>query len=322
MTRPTDSAAVRDVAVLALDGVVPFDLGIPCDVFGRVRSACGAPLYRVSVCGDADRVHAGAFEIRAPHGLARLADADLVVVPGIDEPGRAVPARVAAALQAAQARGAIVASICTGAFVLAGAGLLDGRRATTHWAAAAELARRYPRVDVDPNVLFVDEGRIVTSGGSSAGLDMCLHLLCRERGQAVAADAARLAVAPLYREGGQAQFIPQVLPPSGHLAPLIDWALANLQQALDVDTLARRACMTPRTFARKFREQTGTTPMQWLLNARIRHAQALLETGAASIDRVAALSGFGSPVTFRARFQRLVGLTPSAYRRRFHRAAA
>ena len=151
---------------------------------------------------------------------------------------------------------------------------------------------------------------------------MCLHLLCREQGQAVAAQAARLAVAPLYREGGQAQFIPQSVPRAGTLAPLIDWALANLQQALDIESMAARACMTPRTFARKFREQTGTTPMQWLASARIRRAQELLETGVASIDAVASMCGFGSPVTFRARFLRVVGLTPSAYRRRFNARAA
>lgn len=313
---------MRNVAVLALEGVVPFDLGIPCDVFARVQAADGAPAYRVAVCGDGERVHAGAFDICVPWGLDRVAGADLVIVPGIDDPARPVPARVGAVLRAAHARGAVVASICTGAFVLAAAGLLDGRRATTHWAAAAQLAERFPRIDVDPDVLFVDEGSVVTSAGSSAGLDMCLHLLCREQGQAAAAQAARLAVAPLYREGGQAQFIPQSVPSAGNLAPLIDWALANLEQALDVEVLARRACMTPRTFARKFREQTGTTPMQWLLTARIRRAQALLETTGLTIDQVAGLAGFGSPVTFRARFQRLAGLTPSAYRRRFNGNAA
>lgn len=313
---------MRHVAILALEGVVPFDLGIPCDVFARAQSADGVSSYSVAVCGEGERIHTQAFDICVPWGLDRIVNADLVIVPGIDDPARDVPENICRALRTAKENGAVVASICTGAFVLAAAGLLDGKRATTHWAAAAELQRRYPGTDVDPDALFVDEGSIVTSAGSSAGLDMCLHLLRRELGQAAAAQAARYAVAPLYREGGQAQFIPQLMPPSGNLTPLIDWVLANLEKELDVDTLAQRAAMTARTFARKFREQMGTTPMQWLLTARIRRAQELLEASEASIDQVAMASGFGSPVTFRARFQRAVGITPSAYRRRFNAVAA
>jgi transcriptional regulator GlxA family with amidase domain len=202
--------------------------------------------------------------------------------------------------------------------VLAQTGLLDGRRATTHWIGAAEFARRFPKVRLDPNVLFVDEGRIVTPAGATAGLDMCLYLR-RDHGQAVAAEAARLAVAPLDREGGQAQFIHREPPGTrASLATLLEWMSGNLDRALDLDMLAAQICMSPRTLSRRFREQTGTTPIQWLLGARIRRAQELLETSSASIEEIAAAAGFESPVTFRIRFQRVTGLPPAAYRRRFN----
>jgi transcriptional regulator GlxA family with amidase domain len=307
---------VQTVAVLALQGVAPLDLGIATETFARVRSSTDRRAYRVRVCTQRAQVRTSAFDVRTPWRLDQVCSADLVIVPGIEDPGRIIPPCVLDAIRSAWARGARVASICTGAFVLAAAGLLDGRRATTHWVATDELARRFPSVTVDPNVLFVDEGRIITSAGASAGLDMCLHLICRDHGQRIAAQAARLAVAPLHREGGQAQFIQLSAPATtASLAPLLDWMLKNLHQPLDVASLAARACLTPRTFARRFREQTGTTPGQWLLRVRIRRAQELLETTSASVDRVAAAAGFESPVTFRARFQRLVGLTPAAYRR-------
>jgi transcriptional regulator GlxA family with amidase domain len=230
-----------------------------------------------------------------------------------------MPPRVLAAIRAAWARGARLASICSGAFVLAETGLLDGRRATTHWAGAAVFARRFPRVDIDPTVLFVDEGRIVTSAGAAAGLDMCLHLLRRDHGQAMAADAARLAVAPLDRDGGQAQFIRHQPPDSGQsLAPLLEWMRENVDKPLDVAALAARACISPRTLARRFRDQTGTTPVQWLLAARVRRAQDLLETTGMAIDQIAFAAGFESPVTFRARFRGRVGVSPATYRRRFN----
>ncbi|WP_144632276.1 GlxA family transcriptional regulator [Bordetella genomosp. 13] len=309
---------MRTVAVLVLPDFVPYDMGIACDVFSRVRLQGGRCAYRVLACSQTAKVHAAPFDIHVPWRLDQVVQADMVIVPGIEDPFRPIPPAVVKALRAARQRGALIASICTGAFVLAAAGLLDGRRATTHWAAASELARHYPAIDVDPGVLFVDDGDIVTSAGASAGLDMCLHLVRRHHGQAVASQAARLAVAPLHRDGGQAQFIPQSTPaPAAGLAPLFDWMLANLDQRIDVAALASRACMSPRTFARRFREQTGTTPIQWLLKSRVRRAQELLETTALSIDQVARAAGFDSPVTFRTRFQNLVGLTPSAYRRRF-----
>ncbi|MDQ0627175.1 GlxA family transcriptional regulator [Paraburkholderia graminis] len=313
---------MRTVAVLALHGVVSFDLGIACDIFSRVRTVDGCEAYRVFVCGESSRVRAGHFDIHAPWRLEPMMDADILIVPGVEDINLAVPSTVKKALRLASDRGALIASICTGAFVLASAGLLDGKRATTHWAAVNEFAHRFPAVTVDPDVLFVDEGNVVTSAGSSAGLDMCFHLIGRHHGQAVASHAARLAVAPLFRDGGQAQFIQQTAPlTSSSLAPLLEWMLANLDQPIDVALLAKRASMTPRTFARRFGDQTGTTPIQWLLKARVRLAQELLETTSASVDHVAVAAGFDSPVTFRTRFRSVVGLTPSTYRRRFSTAS-
>ena len=307
---------MHTVAVLAVHGVIPFDLTIPCEVFGRVRLPCAADEYRVQVCGEAAEVRAGAFGIRAPWTFDDLAGADTVVVPGFEDPTLPVPDAVVAAVRAAYARGARVVSICSGTFILAAAGLLDGRRATTHWLAAGLLAHRYPAVRVDPGVLFVDEGRIVTSAGASAGLDMCLHLLRRDHGQAVAAHAARLAVAPLDREGGQAQFIRHEAPgSSASLAGLLDWMRENSHRPLSVDALARRAATSPRTFARRFREQTGTTPRQWLITARVRRAQELLETTRLSLDEIAAAAGFDDAAALRERFRRSVGVSPNAYRR-------
>jgi transcriptional regulator GlxA family with amidase domain len=312
------NGGTHEVAILAVDGVLPFDLGIACEVFAHVRLAEGTSAYRVRVCGELPQVDAGAFVFTPPCDLSGLAEADTIIVAGIADPERPVSPAVAEALRSAWSGGARLASICTGAFVLAAAGLLDGQRATTHWRAVAGLAQRYPAVTVEPNVLFVDEGRIVTSAGASAGIDMCLHLVSRDYGRAVAADAARLAVAPLHRDGGQAQFVRQA--PSAAaigLAPLIDWMLANLGEQLDVETLAARACASPRTFARRFLEQTGATPIQWLLAARIRRAQELLEASDAPIEQIAAEVGFGAPVTFRARFKRIVGVSPATYRQRF-----
>lgn len=310
--------AVHDIAVLALNGTAPFDLGIACEVFTHVRLEDGTAPYRVRVCGETAQVDAGAFILTAPYALDSLLEADTVVVVGIANPAMEVAAPVTTAIRSAWENGARLASICTGAFVLGATGLLDGRRATTHWRAASALAKRFPALTVEPDVLFVDEGRILTSAGASAGLDMCLHLVARDHGQAVAAEAARLAVTPLFRDGGQAQFVRQEAPVSPtSLTSLIDWALDNLHQPLCVGTLAERANMSPRTFARRFREQLGVTPIQWLLTARIRRAQELLETSTIAIEGIAAAVGFDAPVTFRARFKRIVGVSPTTYRQRF-----
>lgn len=306
----------HDVAVIALDGVNPFDLAIPCEIFGRVRLADGSAPYRVRVCGVTRTVDAGAFRVQTATDLRPLARARTIVVPGIADPARPLPAALVRALRKAHARGARIASICSGAFVLAAAGLLDGRRATTHWLAAAELARRYPSIDVDAKVLYVDTGQILTSAGAAAGLDLCLHLVRRDHGAAVAAEAARLAVMPLERAGGQAQFIVHaaLTADGSSLEPLLHWLDAHHRENLPLARIARRAAMSSRTLSRRFREQTGTTPAQWLAGCRVRHAQRLLETSASSVERVAAAVGFGSTATFRDRFARRVGTSPQAYR--------
>lgn len=323
---PTNSMKqnrIKTVAVLALDGVVPFDLGIACDVFSRVRLVDGGPGFNVMVCGESRLVDAGSFQLRAPFQLNCAADADILIVPGVEDIKKTVSSAAIRTIQSASNRRALIASICTGAFVLASAGILDGRRVATHWAAADELAARYPSIFVDPNVLFVDEGDIITSAGSSAGLDMCLYLVGREHGQAAAAQASRMAVAPLHRDGGQAAYIRPAEPtPDRGLAPLFSWMLENLDQTFDVKTLAARVHMSPRNFARRFLEQAGMTPIQWLVKFRIRRAQELLETTEATIEQIASASGFDSPVTFRVRFRSIVGVTPNDYRRRFRVTSA
>ena len=314
---------MHTVAVLALHGVISFELGIACEVFGRVRTAGDAPAYLVEACSERTRVRTGGYDVLVPNRLDRLARANTVIIAGVEDTTLPVSPKVLDAIGAAWANGARIASICTGAFALAETGLLDGRRATTHWLAAADFSRRFPKVLLDPEVLFVDEGRIVTSAGAMAGVDMCLHLVSRDHGSAIAGHASRLAVAPLHRDGGQAQFIRHDPPKSDDsLAPTLDWALAHLDLPLSVETLAARAAMAPRTFARRFAEQTGTTPHQWLLRARIQQAQELLETTTLNIDVVAASTGFAATVTFRTRFQRAVGVSPQTYRRRFQGDAA
>ncbi|MFG3205542.1 GlxA family transcriptional regulator [Streptomyces sp. NPDC048192] len=311
---------MHSVAVLALDGVIPFDLSAPIDTFGRARLPDGREPYRVRVCSVRDDVSAGAFTMRAPYGLEELADADTIVLPGVAEPPPELPPGVTEALRAAAANGTRIASVCVGAFLLAATGLLDGLRATTHWRAAERLAARYPAVTVDPNVLYVDNGQFLTSAGAAAALDMCLHMIRRDFGSAVAAHAARMSVMPLEREGGQAQFIVHDLPPApsgATLEPLLHWLEDHCGRDLPLDEIAARAGMSTRTLNRRFREQTGTTPLQWLHRARVRRAQHLLETTPYPVERIAAQTGFGSPTAFRERFRRVVGTSPQAYRRAF-----
>lgn len=306
------------VAILAMHGVVPFDLSTPCEVFERVRVPGLQAAYQIRVCGEAKTIKAGAFDIRVQWDLSHLAGAHTVIVPGLANPTMPIADEVISALQTAAADGVRIASICTGAFVLAAAGLLDGWRATTHWLAAAELASRYPAIKVDPNVLFVDNGQILTSAGAAAGLDLCLHLVRRDYGSAVAANAARVSVMPLEREGGQAQFIVHEPPVSGTtLEPLLRWLEHNLENTLGLEEIAHEAKLSTRTLNRRFREQIGTTPLQWLQTARIRRAQQLLETTTLCVEEVATAVGFASATTFRERFNRLVGTNPQAYRRTF-----
>lgn len=310
---------MHTVAVLALDQVIPFDLSTPLEVFSRTRLPDGRPGYQLRVCAEQPEVDAGAFVLRAPWGLEGLRGADTVIVPGTATAAPLPPA-VREALCAAAEAGTRIASICSGTFPLASTGLLDGLRATTHWAAADRLAAAHPAVEVDPEVLYVDNGQFLTSAGAAAGLDLCLHMIRRDYGSAVAADAARLSVMPLEREGGQAQFIVHdhtPTPQGSVLEPLLDWLRDNLGRDLTLSDIAAHAGMSTRTLIRRFRDQTGTTPLQWLHRARIRQAQHLLETTQHSVERIAAQVGFGSSTAFRDRFKRTTGVSPNAYRRTF-----
>ncbi|MDY0813953.1 GlxA family transcriptional regulator [Kitasatospora purpeofusca] len=303
------------IAVLALPGVLLLDLGIPVQTFGP------DPHYRVTVCTDpsAGPVLGDGVSIATSAGLEALRDAATVVVPGYEDPAAPLPGTVLAALRSAHARGARLVSICTGAFALAAAGLLDGRPATTHWRDAAALQRRYPRVDVRPNLLFVDDGDILTSAGVTAGVDLCLHIIRRDHGAAAANARARALVAPPQRPGGQAQFVERLRPDArgDDLAAVRAWMLDNLAHRQSVDELARRAHMSRRTFIRRFQQETDSSPMAWLTAARLDWARELLETTPTPVEQVARLSGLGSPAAFRAAFHRHLGTSPAEYRATF-----
>ena len=312
--------AMHTVAVLALDRVIPFDLSTPIEVFTRTRLPDGRPGYQIRVCAQQAEIDAGAFTVRAPWGLDGLKGADTIIVPGTADPAAPLAPAIRDALLAAAADGTRIASICSGTFPLAATGLLDGLRATTHWMAASQLAALHPGVEVDPGVLYVDNGQFLTSAGAAAGLDLCLHMIRRDYGSAVAADAARLSVMPLEREGGQSQFIVHDHPPVPHgsaLEPLLTWLQDNLGRELTLADIATQAGTSTRTLIRRFREQAGTTPLQWLHRARVRQAQHLLETTQHSVERIGAQVGFGSPTAFRDRFKRTTGVSPHAYRRTF-----
>lgn len=297
---------------------MPSDLATPCDVFSRACLPNGEAAYEVVVCGERRRVRSASFDLYVPNGLRVLAGAHTVVVPGCVDPSIKVSRAVLLALQAAAASGSRLASVCTGAFTLAEAGLLDGLRATTHWLAAAELARRYPRVQVDANVLFVDNGQVLTSAGASAALDLCLHMVRSDFGASVAAETARMAVAPLIREGGQAQYAHRPTPTGGLLMqPMLDWIDSHLRERLTLAGLADEMSMSVRTFSRRFLEETGTTPMQWVAKRRIQEAQRLLEETTWSVDRIAEAAGFGSTPAFRVNFMQVVGTNPQRYRSLF-----
>ncbi|MDT0614909.1 GlxA family transcriptional regulator [Streptomyces lancefieldiae] len=316
---------MHSVAILVLDDVVPFDMAAPMQAFDWTRLPDGRSPYRVRLCAESPEVRTTGLALRIDRGLDALESADTIIVPGRSDESGPPSERVLAALRRAAGAGTRIASVCVGAFVLAEAGLLDGLRATTHWIAAAELARRHPRVEVRPDVLYVDNGQILTSAGAAAGLDMCLHMIRRDLGSAVAAHAARMCVVPLEREGGQAQFIVHEHPPvprGSDLEPLLEWIEDNLAGEITLGAMAARAGMSERTFSRRFREQTGTTALQYLLRARVRRAQYLLENGDHSIERIARQAGFGSPTAFRERFRRVVGTTPYAYRAAFHGKSA
>jgi AraC family transcriptional activator FtrA len=309
------------VAVLAYDGLCTFEFGIAVEIFGLPRPEFAFPWYRFAVVGaDAGPLRAtGGITVRATASLRTLGRARTIVVPGWRDRREIPPPRLLAALRRAHARGARLLSICSGAYVLAATGLLDGRRATTHWRYAEDLARRFPAIRVDPDVLYVDEGSLLTSAGSAAGIDACLHLVARDFGWRVANTIARRLVATPHRAGGQAQFIPSPAggAPGASLSGVMEWARGHLARDLRVRDLARRAAMSERTFLRRFLDATGTTPKAWLRYERIARAQDLLEASDQSVDRVAESSGYQSTETFRAAFRAQVGVPPGAYRRQF-----
>ncbi|HEY9101897.1 GlxA family transcriptional regulator [Chitinimonas sp.] len=310
------------VAVLAFDGISPFHLSVPCLVFGEDRRELGVLPFRLLVCAaEPQALHTQAgFDIIPQHGLASLAEADIVIVPTWRDPDEAAPTAVLAALRAAHARGATVVGLCLGAFVLADAGLLDGRTATTHWYLADCFARRFPKVRLDPDVLYVDEGEILTSAGTAASLDCCLYLLRRLCGAEVANRVARRLVIAPHRQGGQAQFIEQPLPASrqdDRLAEVLIWVQNHLPEPHSVESLAARAAMSRRTFTRRFKQATGTTLLPWLLHQRLSHAQRLLEQSRHGMEQIAAASGFGSAVSLRQHFGAAFGIAPASYRRQF-----
>jgi transcriptional regulator GlxA family with amidase domain len=304
----------RVVALLAGE-VVAFDLAIPAQIFGREPD-----LYDWAVCApEAGPVATeNGFDVLVPHGLDALAEAETIVVPGIGDRAWPLPPEPVEALRAAAEGGARVASICTGAFVLAAAGLLDGRRATTHWRYAPLLTREFPAVEVDPDVLYVDEGDVLTSAGVAAGIDLCLHMVRKDHGAEVANRIARRIVVAAHRDGGQAQFVERPLPASdGGLAATRAWMEERLDQPLTVDDMARHAACSPRSFARRFRAETGTTPLQWLIGRRVAEAQRLLEGSELPVEEVASQSGFGTPAALRQHFGRALSTSPTAYRRAF-----
>jgi transcriptional regulator GlxA family with amidase domain len=315
---------LRSVAVIALPDVAVFELGVLCELFGYDRTAEGLPAYEFAVCsadGAPVRTHAG-FSISPAHDLGPADRADLVaVVPSNTELDP--PEAVLDVLRRAHARGAWVMSVCTGAFALGAAGLLDGRRCTTHWRHSDALQVRFPAAKVDPDVLYVADGNVITSAGTAAAVDCGLHLIREEQGSAVATQLARRMVVPPHRDGGQAQYIARPVPvcESEALAPLLAWISSHLGDDLDVETLARQMHMSGRTFARRFKEETGTTPYSWILGERVRAAQELLEQTDHSIDWVASEVGFGNAATLRHHFGRARGVSPQEYRRTFRMTA-
>lgn len=306
------------VALAVTDGMLHFELSLAYEVFGVRPTGLADPWYGLVVCG-AGAVRTGRFRLEPDHGLDRLPRADTVIVPGWADIDVDPPADLVDAVRAAHEAGARVASLCTGAFVLAAAGLLDGKRATTHWAHTRDLADRYPQVRVDPDVLYVDNGSVLTSAGKAAAMDLCLHLVRRDHGSSVANAVARRLVVPPHRDGGQAQYVTAPVPaPDNHpLAELFPWVIERLDQPLTVEDLARQARMSARNLTRHFRAVTGTTPLQWLLTQRIRHAQELLETTDDSVDTIATATGMGTATTLRRHFNRTVGVPPDTYRRTF-----
>ncbi|MFE3293688.1 helix-turn-helix domain-containing protein [Rhodococcus sp. NPDC059234] len=312
------------VAVLLTDRIAMFEFGVVCEVFGLDRTDVGVPAIDFRVCGPAAGVpltsNTPGVTVTPEHGLDGLRGADLVAVPATGT-RTDFPAPVVDALRAAAEQGAIVLTICSGAFLAGAAGLLDGRTCTTHWSHADELARAYSATTVDPDVLFVDEGNLITSAGTAAGIDACLHLVRRELGAAVANTVARRMVVPPQRDGGQRQFIERPVPTctGDSLTDTLTWMREHLDEPHTAASLSARAAVSTRTFARRFAAETGTTPVKWLTTQRVLHAQQLLEDTDLGLEQIAARCGFGSGSLLRHHFHRTIGLAPADYRRRFGR---
>ncbi|MFF4275123.1 helix-turn-helix domain-containing protein [Streptomyces sp. NPDC001536] len=314
---------LKNVATVLLDGVHPFELGVICEVFGIDRSDEGLPTYDFAVAsaeGPSLTTHVGGLTVGTPYGLERLEEADLIAVPaGADYVVRDYPPELLDALRRAVDRGARVLSVCSGVFVLGAAGLLDGRRCSVHWRQADELAVRNPRAIIEPDVLYVDEDPVITSAGTAAGIDACLHIVRKEQGPEVANKIARRMVVPPHRDGGQAQYIERPLPKDScdTVGEVLVWMEQHLDEDVTVEQLADRAHMSPRTFARRFQQETGTTPYRWILRQRVLLAQQLLEGTDETVDAVAGRTGFGTAAALRHQFVRALGTTPNAYRRAF-----
>lgn len=316
---------VSSVAVLALDEMIVFEFGVLCEVFGLDRTGDGIPPIEFRTCGAVAHQPVRTVEglhIVPGHGLDGLLGADLVALPATNM--RTFPDEVLDAVRAAAAAGSTVLTICSGVFVAGAAGLLDGRRCTSHWRNVDELRARHPLAIVDPDVLFVDDGNLVSSAGSAAGIDACLHVVRRSLGSAAVNTIARLMVVAPQREGGQRQFLDQPVPECTHaaIAPTLDWVLTHLDREHTVVDLARRSLMSERSFSRRFLAETGTTPHRWITQQRVLRARQLLEQTGLGIDEVARTCGFGTPAMLRHHFRKAVGVTPGDYRRTFHESAA
>jgi AraC family transcriptional activator FtrA len=319
---PRPRLATPTVAAYLFEGMSAFELGCVTEVFALPRPELEVPWYEFLACaGTSGPMRAlGGFGLVAGHGMREFAAADTLIVTAVPDVRGEVPGELVTALRSAHERGARIVSICSGAFALAEAGLLDGLRATTHWRYAEIFRRRFPRVSLDPDVLYVDEGRVLTGAGSAAGLDLCLHLVRRDHGSAVANAVARRLVLPPHRDGGQAQFIEAAVGTTDRddgVARSLQWALENLARPIAVADLARVASVSERSYLRHFARATGTTPLRWLVNQRLAAARELLETGDAPVEQVGVAVGFADAATFRHHFARVVGTSPSAYRRTF-----
>lgn len=309
---------MHKVVILALPNVVPLDLVIPLEIFSRARSIKGTLCYDVKICSQLKTVKNPYVSFKINHSLPILSRADTIVIPGT-ELTKPIPKLIREQLIKAHKKGTRIISICSGAFLLAETGLLNGLNATTHWLGTEELQKKFPEVNVNPNVLYTDEGNIMTSAGACAGIDLCLHVIRKDFGAAVAAHSARIAVMPLERSGGQAQHINHDSSPNepGSLSKVLDWIEANLERNLSLEKVAKKAGMSVRTLNRQFIKQTGTSPLKWILKARIRRARTLLETTQYSMTDIAEAVGFNSAITMREHFRTLVHTNPKSYRESF-----